>query len=147
MGFRGFDSSTILILMGGIPRPIGDFPESLIQAMLVGTLFLGGLGVLDCFRPGRTAGRLSYVLLWVSCVLACSSRISQEFHRNFIRIHRMFTGNTPELAGVSRPNTTVERQESLRNIADSHFSLEKETTREAGRDPPSLFVVFCVLFC
>ena len=26
--FRGFDSSTILILRGGIPRPIGDFPES-----------------------------------------------------------------------------------------------------------------------
>ena len=36
LGFRGFDSSIILILRGGIPRPIGDFPESLSQAMLVG---------------------------------------------------------------------------------------------------------------
>ena len=36
MDFRGFDSSIILILRGGIPRPIGDFPESLSQAMLVG---------------------------------------------------------------------------------------------------------------
>ena len=26
MDFRGFDSSIILILTGGIPRPIGDFP-------------------------------------------------------------------------------------------------------------------------
>ena len=33
--FRGFDSCMILILRGGIPRPIGDFPESLTQAMLV----------------------------------------------------------------------------------------------------------------
>ena len=28
VGFRGFDSSIILIYRGGIPRPIGDFPES-----------------------------------------------------------------------------------------------------------------------
>ena len=27
--FRGFDSSIIVILRGGILRPIGDFPESL----------------------------------------------------------------------------------------------------------------------
>ena len=43
--FRGLDSSTMLILMGGIPRPIGDFPESLTQAMLVGTMLVGRLGV------------------------------------------------------------------------------------------------------
>ena len=34
--FRVFDSSIILVWRGGIPRPIGDFPESLTQAMLVG---------------------------------------------------------------------------------------------------------------
>ena len=43
--FRGFDSSTILIYRGGIPRPIGKFPESLTQAILVGTMLVGGLGV------------------------------------------------------------------------------------------------------
>ena len=43
--FRGFDSSTILIWRGGIPRPIGDFPESSSQAMLVGVMLVGGLGV------------------------------------------------------------------------------------------------------
>ena len=45
MDFRGFDSSVIIILRGGIPRPIGDFPESLSQAMLVGTVLVGRLGV------------------------------------------------------------------------------------------------------
>ena len=29
MDFRGFDSSMILILRCGIPRPKGDFPEDL----------------------------------------------------------------------------------------------------------------------
>ena len=34
--FGGFDSSIILIQRGGIPRPVGDLPQSLSQAMLVG---------------------------------------------------------------------------------------------------------------
>ena len=47
VGFRGLDSSVILIVRGGVPRPIGNFPESLSQAMLVGTMLVGGLGVSD----------------------------------------------------------------------------------------------------
>ena len=43
--FRGFDSSIMLILRGGIPRPMGDFPESLSQAMLVEVMLVGRLGV------------------------------------------------------------------------------------------------------
>ena len=43
--FRGFDSSVILILRGGIPRPIGNLPESLSQAMLVGIMLVGKSGV------------------------------------------------------------------------------------------------------
>ena len=43
--FRGFDSSIIFILRGGIPRPMGDFPECLSQAMLVGVMLVGRLGV------------------------------------------------------------------------------------------------------
>ena len=45
MDFRGFDSIIIFILRGGIPRPIVNFPESLTQAMLVGVMLVGGLGV------------------------------------------------------------------------------------------------------
>ena len=42
--FSGFDSSIILVLRGGIPRSIGNFPESFSQAMLVGTMLVGRLG-------------------------------------------------------------------------------------------------------
>ena len=45
LDFRGFDSSVVLNLRGGILRPIGDFPESLSPAMLVGVMLVGGLGV------------------------------------------------------------------------------------------------------
>ena len=44
--FTGFDSSIILIQRGGILMSIGNLPESLSQAMLVGTMLVGGLGVL-----------------------------------------------------------------------------------------------------
>ena len=53
--FRGFDSSIILIIRGGIPRPIGDFPESLSQAMLVGC------------NVSRRIGRMCvYIYIYVS---------------------------------------------------------------------------------
>ena len=42
--FKGFDSSIILILRGEILRPIGDFPESLSQALLVGVMLVGRSG-------------------------------------------------------------------------------------------------------
>ena len=62
MDFGGFDSSIILILRGGNPRPIGDFPESLTQAILVGIMLGGTLGVLvrscDCrSRESSSAGK------------------------------------------------------------------------------------------
>ena len=38
-----FDSSRILNIRGGIPRPIGDFPESLSQAILAGIILVGRL--------------------------------------------------------------------------------------------------------
>ena len=43
--FEGSDSSVILIRRSGIPRPIGDFPTSLTQAMLVGVMLVGQLSV------------------------------------------------------------------------------------------------------
>ena len=45
MDFRGFDSSTILILRGGMIMSIGYFPESLSQAILVGIVLVGRLWV------------------------------------------------------------------------------------------------------
>ena len=45
MDFRGSDSSTILIIRGGIPRPMGNFPESVSQAVSVGVMLVRRLGV------------------------------------------------------------------------------------------------------
>ena len=45
LDFRGFDSSRILILRGGIPRPIGISPEIVSQAILVGMILVVRLGV------------------------------------------------------------------------------------------------------
>ena len=69
VGFRGFDSSIILFVRGGILMSIGDFPESLSQAMLAGLMLVGRLGVVRCrkalamipgdtCRPDRPARRL-----------------------------------------------------------------------------------------
>ena len=46
MDFRGFDSSISLVIRGGIIMSLGDVPESLSQAILVGIMLLGRLGVL-----------------------------------------------------------------------------------------------------
>ena len=43
LDFRGFDSSRILILRGGLLMSIGNFLESLSQAILVGIILVGRL--------------------------------------------------------------------------------------------------------
>ena len=54
MDFRGFDSSKMLFLRGGILMSTGGFPESLSRAMLVGVMSVGGMGVS---RPAARASR------------------------------------------------------------------------------------------
>ena len=63
--FRGFDSSAILIWRGGIPRSIGDFLESLSQAMLVGVMLVGRLGV-PCLKPRLPPGSVPSGGAWKS---------------------------------------------------------------------------------
>ena len=46
LDFRGFDSSIILILRGGILRSLGNFPETVSQQILVGIILAGRLGVV-----------------------------------------------------------------------------------------------------
>ena len=58
VGFRGFDSSIMLCLRGGIARPVGNFPESLTPAMLEGVMLVGRLGV-------RPISLLRLSLLWL----------------------------------------------------------------------------------
>ena len=56
LDFKGFDSSIILRLRHGTPRPIGDFPESLSTAILVGIILVGRLGV-GCWGLSRPSGK------------------------------------------------------------------------------------------
>ena len=50
---RPCERGTILILRGEIPRPIGNLPESLSQAMLGGTMLVGRLGVISLHEQSR----------------------------------------------------------------------------------------------
>ena len=73
---RGFDSSIISILRGGIPRPIWSFPESLSRAMLVGVMLVGRLGVPSRFLEPCSTARLwlwllSLVQIRESCGMRC----------------------------------------------------------------------------
>ena len=59
LDFRGFGSSVVLSLRGGVLMSIGNFPESLSQQILVAMLLVGRLGVSSLFarmcalcRPG-----------------------------------------------------------------------------------------------
>ena len=49
--FTGFDSSIMLCLRAGILRPMGNFPESLSQAILAGIMLVWRLGI----RPIRVS--------------------------------------------------------------------------------------------
>ena len=55
---RGFDSSIMLFLRGGILMSIRNFPDNLSQAFLVGIMLVGRLGeLLVAERSGRHGGR------------------------------------------------------------------------------------------
>ena len=56
-GFRGFDSSRILILRGGILMSIGNFSESLSQQIFVGIILVGRLGVAALVAVQRSRSR------------------------------------------------------------------------------------------
>ena len=69
MDFRGFDSSIILILRGGmiIIMSMGDSPQSFSQSILVGRILVGiilvgRLGFFSQSPPASPAGPLQLVL-------------------------------------------------------------------------------------
>ena len=74
MDFRGFDSSIILIVRGGIPRPIGDSPESLSQAILEGIMLVGRLGVFPNPLGIQTGGCSGKGVQWMGVVL-CNKQV------------------------------------------------------------------------
>ena len=69
LGFEGFDSSRILILRGEILMSIENSPESLSQAILVGIILVGRLGVVLVIRAGlpREPHRTNLILRHTTC--------------------------------------------------------------------------------
>ena len=59
LDFRGFDSSIILILSGGILMSIGILPESSSQGILVGLILVGRSGVVSPSVPRPTSAGYS----------------------------------------------------------------------------------------
>ena len=80
LDFRGFDSSRILSLRGGILMSIGNFPEVLSQGILEEIILVGRLGVA---RPRVVVGRVTFRVVrplcgshrsslhFVACSLSC----------------------------------------------------------------------------
>ena len=68
MDFRGFDSSIILILRVGILMSIGDFLESLSQAILVGVM-LGGLGGVSSYLSIRRCSPCYNIMIVIVIVI------------------------------------------------------------------------------
>ena len=81
---RGSDSSRILSVRGGILISIGNFPEMLSQAILVGIILVGRLGVpSECqekaVKQGRAVclGLFSYPVLMAADILLYQARATR----------------------------------------------------------------------
>ena len=77
--FRGVDSSIILIVRVGILMFIGNFPEVLSQAILVGIILVGRLGVpigLELAGPPELAGPLGSPLLLLLVVVVVALAVA-----------------------------------------------------------------------
>ena len=76
LDFRGFDSSRILILRGGIPRPTGNFPETWSQQILVGRFLVERLGASlgfvlpEVLRVGPPPGAAFVYMFGLVCLVA-----------------------------------------------------------------------------
>ena len=143
MDFRGFDSSVVLILRGGIPRPIVDFPESLSQAMLVGCNVVGRLGVPIFVFLDPTLGNSqadSVCLSW-----KCNPTLGTDLGRRILGMRTGCTSNLPtyivDFRGFDSSIVLILRGGIPRPIGDFPESLSQamlagcNVSREIGRTP------------
>ena len=98
LDFREFDSSRILMLRGENPRPIGNFPESLSQGILVGTILVGRLGVL---------------LLYITIVIVINTLSIIWFVSSFVYLCRVLIGRRPGPEDVERLHGSPGRARGL----------------------------------
>ena len=134
MDFGGFDSSIILILMGGIPRPIGDFPGSLNQAMLVGVMLVGRFGVRETRsstspspRGGSEEGDQARRSLVSDLHVIFKCLFGREFRFNVLSKHSRTT-----VASSRRVETDVRqhlRQDAPLRAASRHFAPLRAASR------------------
>ena len=92
LDFRGFHSSRILILRGGIPRPIRDSPESLSQAILAWMMLVGIPRPVGDFPEDLSqtilvgmilVGRLGVRFVYISmCVCMCIYNDNDNHHHH-----------------------------------------------------------------
>ena len=108
MDFRGFDSNIIIIIRGGIPRPIGNLPECLSRAILVGIMLVGRLGARSKRpRPRDQRERERERDYWGQCVshtiVAFSKRNGLWVWVSFIvLIGRTLEAPIPKMSGLVR---------------------------------------------
>ena len=99
MDFRGFDSSIILIQRGGILMSIGDLPECLSQAILVGIMLVGRLGV---FSPMCKISLLSLLLLSLLLVVVLLCMYIYIYIYMHLAVHELLVARVSRLALLGR---------------------------------------------
>ena len=114
--FRGFDSSIILKFRGGISRPMGNFPESLSQAMWVGIVLVGRLGA----RLRRTPARVVHAH-GDTCFINCG------IHEHVISIVGSISVSTEKRSGLWSLACGVE-QSTERRILCHHRTFRRTWT-------------------
>ena len=97
LDFRGFDSSRILILRGGILMSIGNFPEILSQRILVGIILVGRLGVF-----GAPRARIQGLFTGASpanrtCCGSCNLSVKEPHVNDFNEYSRTIIRGDPRL--------------------------------------------------
>ena len=142
MDFIGFYSSTILILRGGIPRRKGNFPESLSQAMLVGLILVGRLGVQHLVITERQrCSEVTVTLLCPSIVVrskmsgrACASLHRVATHTKMTKVYCMWYVVTCSIYDSCTDSSVDDR---LSDAGGPRF--ESQTGRVTGKSIPSLW--------
>ena len=103
--FRGFDSNIILILRAWILMSIGNFPESLSQAILAGRFLVGRLGVSAWFLIMLISiiiTTIMYDMIWYYMILYDS--ITCVYIYIYIYIY-IYCSDLPRAASASPPST------------------------------------------
>ena len=136
----------MLIYRGGIPRPIGDFLETLSQAMLLGTMLAGRLGVVHKHKytsnnkrqHKENGGRGRCTAPWGAKIVPLSSK--QLYTRKLnLKQHRDISTNLTNNDGpvLTLPARAQDKQASKQRNDTQHELIDKYTTRKQQQTLPA----------